>query len=61
MMNNQDRQEQTQKRPYRKPGVVQVSLRPDEAVLGACKNVGHSGPNAGSNCTPVSACYTRLS
>jgi hypothetical protein len=52
MMNNQDCQKQTQKRPYRKPGMVQVPLRPEEAVLGNCKN----GPSAGygnAHCTTL--------
>lgn len=32
------------KKPYMKPEVTQVPLRPEEAVLGACKTVSVSGP-----------------
>ncbi len=35
------------KKPYMKPEVTQVPLRPDEAVLGACKTAGVSGPFSG--------------
>jgi len=42
------------KKPYVKPSVKQVELRPEEAVLGACKTVAVSGPNLGGNCTPPS-------
>ena len=38
------------RRPYRRPEVKQVALRPEEAVLGNCKITGSSGP-ATSNCT----------
>jgi len=34
------------KKPYVKPEVTQVPLRPDEAVLGNCKSMTTSGPNA---------------
>ena len=32
------------KKPYMKPEVTQVPLRPEEAVLAACKNARVSGP-----------------
>ncbi|MDA2910071.1 hypothetical protein MYX04_03945 [Nitrospiraceae bacterium AH_259_D15_M11_P09] len=38
------------KKPYMKPEVTQVSLRPDEAVLGGCKTPSTSGP-VSSACT----------
>ncbi len=38
------------KKPYMKPEVTQVSLRPDEAVLGGCKTSSTSGP-VSSTCT----------
>ena len=44
------------KRPYEKPEIKQVALRPDEAVLGACKassGSGGSGPGGGNCRTPV--------
>lgn len=37
------------KKPYQKPELKQIPLRPEEAVLGACKTTGVSGP-ATSNC-----------
>jgi len=42
---------------YEPPKVVAVSLRPEEAVLGHCKIVGHGGPVSGS-CRSVVACKT---
>ncbi|HTS08917.1 MAG TPA: hypothetical protein VMP68_25325 [Candidatus Eisenbacteria bacterium] len=44
-------------KPYERPQLTTISLRPEEAVLGACKVLGRSGthdlcgltcPNAGS-------------
>ena len=43
------------KQPYRKPEVTQVSLRPEEAVLGACKTRNGSGPGQ-STCRTPSSC-----
>ena len=45
------------KRPYPKPEIQQVALRPEEAVLGACKSTsgGGSGPGSG-NCRRPSPC-----
>jgi hypothetical protein len=40
-----------QKKPYSKPEVRLVPLRPEEAVLGACKNTGSLGPIMG--CTLI--------
>ena len=45
-----------EKRAYVKPEIKQVELRPDEAVLGACKassGAGGSGPGGGNCRTPV--------
>ena len=42
----------TDKRPYKKPEITQVSLRPEEAVLGACKTRNSSGPGQGTCRTP---------
>jgi hypothetical protein len=36
--------QRSSRKPYVKPAVSQVSLRPEEAVLGACKRGGTSGP-----------------
>jgi hypothetical protein len=43
------------KRPYVKPEVKQVPLRPEEAVLGFCKNTGGYGPTA-TGCKPLGNC-----
>jgi hypothetical protein len=43
------------KKPYIKPEVSQVQLRPVEAVLGSCKILGTTGP-AVANCNTVTSC-----
>jgi hypothetical protein len=50
---------QRQKKPYRKPALIQVPLRPEEAVLGNCKTSGHAGPGGGSSCTPSGICSSQ--
>jgi hypothetical protein len=40
------------KQGYEPPRISVVSLRPEEAVLGTCKNVSSAGPNGGS-CTAI--------
>jgi hypothetical protein len=45
---------QQEKRPYKKPELMQVPLRPEEAVLGNCKmSGGAQGPGQGTCTTPV--------
>jgi len=44
------------KKPYRKPELKQVPLRPDEAVLGFCKTKNTRGPGLGECVHPV-RCY----
>jgi hypothetical protein len=46
-MKDDSRGHTKQKKPYSKPEVKQVPLRPDEAVLGACKTQGGAGPIGG--------------
>ncbi len=41
------------KKAYQKPTLIEIALRPDEAVLGACKVSGVSGPGGSGNCHPV--------
>ena len=48
------------KKPYVKPDVQQVSLRPEEAVLGSCKTNKISGPGQGK-CSSPSACSSLTS
>jgi hypothetical protein len=43
------------KRPYVKPQIQEVPLRPDEAVLGGCKTASVSGPSQ-HRCTSPSNC-----
>ena len=50
MDNNLNSEKRQSKKPYSKPEIRQVSLRPEEAVLGKCKTAGISGPGqAGCN------------
>jgi hypothetical protein len=46
------------KKQYAEPTVTEVPLRPDDAVLGACKvgNTGTAGPLQGA-CTSPAPCY----
>ena len=46
------------KKPYVRPEVRQVRLRPEEAVLGFCKNTGYSGPGAPNCGVGISPCIT---
>ena len=46
------------KKPYVKPEVKQVELKAEEAVLGACKVTGSSGPLS-ANCQTPSDCYSQ--
>lgn len=50
---NEDQREREEKKPYEKPSVRAIPLRPDEAVLAVCKSSNHSGPGGGANCNPV--------
>ena len=48
------------RRPYSKPAISQVSLRPEEAVLGSCKTASVSGPTQ-AKCSSPSACSSLAS
>jgi hypothetical protein len=52
-MNDQDGSRE--KKGYEPPKVTVISLRPEEAVLGHCKNSSGGGPG-GANCTHVGSC-----
>lgn len=55
-MNESERQkkEARTKKPYEKPRMRRVELRPQEAVLGACKSSGGTvGGGAGGTCSTV--------
>ena len=45
------------KRKYMKPEIARVPLKPEEAVLGACKTAGVGGP-VSSDCTVPVGCST---
>jgi hypothetical protein len=49
-------EQDSKKRPYAKPEIKQVALRPEEAVLGACKGTGGGGPGSGSGCRRPAPC-----
>lgn len=56
--NENDDSSPLSKKPYVKPAFLVIALRPDEAVLGACKTNGSAGPgnrgrcrSIGSNCS----------
>lgn len=49
--------ESVKRKTYDSPRLVVISLRPEEAVLGHCKNPSSSGPVA-SVCTMVGPCQT---
>ncbi len=47
--------EKESRKPYEPPALVSISLRPEEAVLGACKSSFLSGP-VHSICSSIPAC-----
>jgi len=51
-----------QKRPYLRPELTQVSLRPEEAVLTACKaSSGGPGPQGPPHCVFTASCLVTAS
>jgi len=59
-MSDRQRQEtQRTKRAYSKPELIQVPLRPEEAVLGNCKGATAAGPGAPSNCSTPAPCFSQ--
>ena len=55
-----DQQPNRGRKPYAKPEIKQVSLRPEEAVLGSCKTSKISGPGQ-AKCSVPSACSSLTS
>ena len=51
------------KKPYKKPEVKQVRLKPEEAVLGGCKVATFTGPNIGPGtfCNLPGPCFALTS
>lgn len=60
MSDDSRQQTNTNKKPYSKPDIDQVSLRPEEAVLGSCKTTKISGPGQ-PKCSTPSACSSLAS
>jgi hypothetical protein len=56
-MQDDEQSERTpnQRRPYLRPEITRVPLRPEEAVLGACKSAGIGGP-VDADCTVPVGC-----
>lgn len=52
-MENSLTQPKETKKPYSKPQLKKVNLRPEEAVLGGCKSASAAGPTSGA-CTDLS-------
>jgi len=50
-----DREKAKARKSYTKPAVKRIHLKPEEAVLGACKASGQYGP-IGNNCAPAGPC-----
>ena len=59
MAGKSEKESAKEKKPYQKPEVRQVPLRPEEAVLGGCKTAG-GGAGSGGSCNPV-LCLTQVS
>lgn len=56
-MNEEKRPDSKTEKPYEKPALLRVSLRPEEAVLGHCKISSASGPaSGGGSCVFPTPC-----
>ena len=53
----EDPNDSAKRKTYESPRLVVISLRPEEAVLGHCKNPSTAGPVA-SSCTLIGPCQT---
>ena len=53
-----ENQRSQDRKPYRKPAMIQVPLRPEEAVLGYCKTAATAAGPGGSNCQTPVQCYS---
>jgi hypothetical protein len=54
-METNKRDETRHKKPYVKPEIKRVMLRPEEAVLGSCKTTKVSGPD-NPRCSTAGSC-----
>jgi hypothetical protein len=56
---DQTKTPESKKRPFTKPELRRIDLKPEEAVLGSCKMSASSGPGAVGTCSPAgAACST---
>ena len=44
------------RRPYSRPTVRRIHLRPEESVLGTCKSASVNGPNVANRCVTPTNC-----
>jgi len=57
-MKEESKKDVKEKKPYMKPEIKRVHLRPEEAVLGGCKTApGASGGQTGSLCSLCAGVY----
>jgi len=49
-MENREPTSEQRRKPYNKPELIQIALRPEEAVLGFCKSNGSAGPVHRNTC-----------
>lgn len=56
MSTGDEKDRRRSKKPYVRPEVKKVQLKPEEAVLGFCKNATTNGPGDPADCTPVGNC-----
>lgn len=55
-MQRNDKATEVVKKPYERPEIKKFALRPDEAVLGFCKNSTQSGSGGFNSCNNPVAC-----
>jgi hypothetical protein len=55
---SQPMEERKGKKLYVVPQLTTISLRPEEAVLGACKSLNTGGSHGGSCLIPLGGCIT---
>ena len=58
-LNTSEINRQQRRKPYQKPEVLRVALRPEEAVLGACKAVGGTVGGGSADTCSVISCSTQ--
>lgn len=59
MSQDRDGEGTQRKKPYEKPAMVRIGLKPEEAVLGACKTSSAAGPANKRACKSIANCSTQ--